>query len=145
MTKNRKLTKMVRSYYRIQAMWKIRLIVIAFFLFGDIVYTQSIPGSSMYLGKKPPEIIPERFILAVTTGSFAAERIAISNDGETIFRYSATLSTGQPVPGWLSFDEITGRFSGTPAEPAEFTIIVTAADKENAKGLGVFKLTISDK
>jgi len=69
----------------------------------------------------------------------------LDDDGETTFTYSATLNTGQPVPGWLSFDETTGRFSGTPAEPAECTIIVTAADKENAKGVGVFTLTIRDK
>ncbi len=69
----------------------------------------------------------------------------LDDDGETTFTYSATLNTGQSVPGWLSFDKITGRFSGTPAEPTECSIIVTAADKENAKGLGVFKLTVRDK
>lgn len=69
----------------------------------------------------------------------------LDDDGETTFRYSATLNTGQPVPGWLRLDEIKGNFSGTPTEPGEFTIIVTAADKENAIGLGVFKLTIRGK
>jgi len=56
----------------------------------------------------------------------------IDDDGETTFTYSATLNSGQPVPGWLSFDEITERFSGTPAEPSEYTIIVAAADKAYA-------------
>lgn len=76
---------MHRSYYRIRETWKTGIIVIAFLLFANIVYTQSIPGSGIYLGKKPPVLIPERFISAVTTGSFAAERIAISNDGKEIY------------------------------------------------------------
>ena len=46
---------------------------------------------------------------------------------------------------FLNFDETTGRFSGTPAEPSEYTIIIAAADRAYAKGLGVFKLTIRDK
>ena len=73
------------------------------------------------------------------------ENAFLDDDGETTFRYSATLNTGQPVPGWLSLDEITGNFSGTPAEPGELTIIITAADKENAIGIGVFKLSIRGK
>jgi hypothetical protein len=79
------ITRKFWNYFGILATWKTLLVVIAFFMFGDIVYTQSIPGSGMYLGKKPPESIPERFISAVTTGSFAAERIAISNDGKEIY------------------------------------------------------------
>lgn len=79
------LTKMINRYCRIPLTSKTSLIVIAFLLFEGIVYPQSIPDSCMYLGKKPPELIPERFILEVTTGSFAAERIAISNDGKEIF------------------------------------------------------------
>ncbi len=68
----------------------------------------------------------------------------VDDDGETTFSYSAILNTGQPLPGWLSFDKLTGKFKGLPSEPAEYTIIVTAADKVNAVGLGVFKLTIQE-
>ncbi len=66
----------------------------------------------------------------------------LDEDGETAFTYSATLNTGQPIPSWLNFDKISGRFSGIPAETAEYTVIVIAADKENAKGFGIVKLTI---
>ncbi len=76
---------MIRRYYRILVISKTGLIVLAFFMFAYIVYAQSIPGSNMYLGKKPPELISERFILAVTTSSFGAERLAISNDGKEIY------------------------------------------------------------
>lgn len=64
------------------------------------------------------------------------------DDGETTFSYSAILNTGQPLPGWLTFDKLTGKFYGSPFEPAEYIVIVTAADKEKATGLGFFKLTI---
>lgn len=66
-------------------------------------------------------------------------------DGETTFSYSAMLNTGQPVPSWLIFDKNTGRFSGIPDKPANYTIICTAYDKEKAAGLGIFKLTIREK
>lgn len=68
----------------------------------------------------------------------------VDDDGETTFSYSAILNTGQPLPEWLSFNKLTGKFKGLPSEPAEYTIIVTAADKVNAVGLGVFKLTIQE-
>ena len=68
----------------------------------------------------------------------------LDDDGETTFSYSAILNNGEPLPGWLTFDKLTGRFHGLPSEPAEYTVIVTAADMENAIGLGVFKLTINE-
>jgi hypothetical protein len=39
----------------------------------------------LYLSQLPPGNIPERFELSVNPGSFAAERIAISNDGKEIY------------------------------------------------------------
>ena len=64
------------------------------------------------------------------------------DDSETKFSYSAMINAGKPFPEWLDFDKISGTFSGTPAEPGEFTLIITAADKEDAKGFGVFNLSI---
>jgi hypothetical protein len=69
----------------------------------------------------------------------------LDDDEETTFSYSAILNTGEPLPDWLTFDKMTGRFHGLPSEPVEYTVIVTAADKENAKGLGIFKLIIREK
>lgn len=69
----------------------------------------------------------------------------LDDDGETTFSYSAALNTGQPLPGWLTFDKLTGKLYGSPSEPAEYTLLITAADKENAKGFGVFMLTIREK
>ena len=40
---------------------------------------------SLYLGQLPPGNIPKVFNLAVNSGCFAAERIAISSDGKEIY------------------------------------------------------------
>lgn len=55
------------------------------FLFVSVAVAQSIPPDSLYLGQTLPCITPLVFNLSVNTGSFAAERIAISNDGKEIY------------------------------------------------------------
>jgi hypothetical protein len=48
-------------------------------------FTQSVPAGSLYLDQTPPGYTPKIFPLAVKQGFFAAERIAISNDGKDIY------------------------------------------------------------
>lgn len=48
-------------------------------------FSQSSPKDSLFLGQIPPENKPEKFPLSVNKGFFAAERIAISNDGRDIY------------------------------------------------------------
>ena len=48
-------------------------------------FTQSIPAGSRYLGQTPPGSTPKALPLFVNKGFFAAERIAISNDGRDIY------------------------------------------------------------
>jgi hypothetical protein len=48
-------------------------------------YAQSIPKDSLFLGQIPPGNKPEKFPLSVNKEFFAAERIAISNDGREIY------------------------------------------------------------
>lgn len=47
--------------------------------------SQSIPADRMYLGQTPPGNTPKIFSLAVSTGTFAAERITISDDNKEIY------------------------------------------------------------
>ncbi|MCX6285892.1 MAG: putative Ig domain-containing protein [Bacteroidetes bacterium] len=54
-------------------------------LSGGFISAQPIPTDSLYLGQTPPGNTPVRFNLFVNTGSFAAERIAISGDGKEIY------------------------------------------------------------
>ncbi len=49
------------------------------------LYAQAIPTDSLYLGQTPPGNTPQIFNLSINKGSFAAERIAISNNGKEIY------------------------------------------------------------
>jgi hypothetical protein len=61
------------------------LLSIAISLIATSGFTQSIPAGSCFLGQTPPGNTPIRFPLSVSQGFFAAERIAISNDGMDIY------------------------------------------------------------
>ncbi|MCK9212237.1 MAG: putative Ig domain-containing protein, partial [Ignavibacteriaceae bacterium] len=62
------------------------LLVISMMVVSSIsLYAQAIPPDSMYLGQTPPGDTPQIFNLPVNTGSFAAERIAISKDNKEIY------------------------------------------------------------
>jgi hypothetical protein len=56
-----------------------------FSLLATTCFTQSIPTESLYLGQTPPGNTPKALPLSVNEGFFAAERIAISNDGKDIY------------------------------------------------------------
>ncbi len=64
---------------------------------GHWVFSQEKPGGRLYLGQTPPGSIPKRFELSVNPGSFAAERIAISNDGREI--YYSEIKSYYPIIG----------------------------------------------
>ena len=61
------------------------LLAIVALLPGAAAFAQPIPSDSLYLGQTPPGNTPKVFPLPVVAGSFAAERIAISNDGKDIY------------------------------------------------------------
>ncbi len=63
----------------------ILLTSILIFLTGSFAIAQPIPPDSLYLGQTPPGITPVIFPLSVNSGSFAAERIAISDDNREIY------------------------------------------------------------
>ena len=60
--------------------------------------------------------------------------------------YSATLSNGDPLPGWLSFNPATGVFSGTPAngDVGVYSVTVTATDESGAAVPDTFDLTVAN-
>lgn len=61
------------------------LISAVLFLLINNGFTQSVSSGILYLGQTPPENIPKKFPLVVKQGFFAAERIAISDDGRDIY------------------------------------------------------------
>lgn len=68
----------------------------------------------------------------------------IDDDGNNTLTYTATLSNGNPLPAWLSFDTATRTFIGTPASIGNYMIKVTATDTANAKVSCTFTLKIEN-
>lgn len=58
--------------------------------------------------------------------------------------YRAKRSDGTPLPAWLSFDRITGSFSGTPAEVnlGSLELVVEAVDADNNSAEAFFTLYV---
>jgi hypothetical protein len=74
---------------------------------------QPVPADSLYLGHPLPGNKPETFLLAVTPGSFAAERMAVSRDGSEI--YYSEVKSYYPVSGdnirWYRY--LNNRWTGS--------------------------------
>lgn len=87
----------------------------------------------------PVGIIGQSYNYTIPDNTFFDE------DGTTVFEYSVSLNTGNPLPLWLTFNEATKTFSGTPNEACELLILVIAKDEGNALGLAIFKLLITNK
>jgi hypothetical protein len=68
----------------------------------------------------------------------------MDDDGNNTLTYTATLVNGNPLPSWLTLDDSTGTFSGTPADAQTLNIKVTATDTAGASASTTFKLTIGE-
>ena len=78
-------------------MRKLLLTSLVLLLFGTIVSSQPIPVDRMYLGRTPPGSTPKIFSLAVSAGTFATERITISDDNKEI--YYSEIKSYYPISG----------------------------------------------
>jgi hypothetical protein len=68
----------------------------------------------------------------------------IDDNGNNTLTYTASLSNGNPLPSWLSFDPDSGNFVGTPPEPGSFIVKVTAADPAAVSAMSSFTLRVID-
>lgn len=66
----------------------------------------------------------------------------VDDDGNNTLTYIAKLLNGSPLPSWLTFDTITGDFSGTPVVEEILNIRVTAIDTKGAKVNTTFKIDV---
>ena len=90
--------KMMRNIdLKIGTEFKSILLSAVFSLLATTGFTQSIPARSLYLGQTPPENTPKALPLFVNQGFFAAERIAISNDGKDV--YYSEIKSYYPIRG----------------------------------------------
>lgn len=68
----------------------------------------------------------------------------IDDDGNNTLTYSATLSNGNALPSWLSFNIDTKTFSGTPIEVGSISLKITVTDTANASVSSTFTLKINN-
>jgi hypothetical protein len=66
----------------------------------------------------------------------------IDDDGNNTLTYSATLSNGNPLPTWLSFDPTTRTFEGTLTEAININVKVKAIDSANASVSCTFAINV---
>jgi len=88
------------------------------------------------------QTVPEDAPISFT---FPVDTFADPDAGDTL-TYSATLADGMALPSWLSFDEATRTFSGTPddAQVGSFNLRVTATDSGNLSVSDDFTLTVTN-
>ncbi|MEZ5616210.1 MAG: putative Ig domain-containing protein [Rhodocyclaceae bacterium] len=64
-------------------------------------------------------------------------------DAGDVLTYTACLADGSELPDWLSFDAVTGSFSGTPTTVGNYTVQVTATDLAGAQASQTFTLDVT--
>jgi hypothetical protein len=82
--------------------------------------------------------LTEVFIYTLPENTFS------DDDAGDVLTYSATLSNGNPLPEWLSFNGNTRTFTGTPLEEESLLIKVKATDQTSLSVSDEFELTIID-
>ncbi len=68
----------------------------------------------------------------------------IDDDGNNTLTYGAKLTSGDPLPSWLTFDTIAAVFSGTPPTLQTLNLRVTATDTAGSTCSTTIKITIED-
>lgn len=68
----------------------------------------------------------------------------VDPDAGDVLGYSASLTGGSALPGWLGFDAATGTLSGTPgpADAGALNVAFTATDSSGAAAVGSLVLTV---
>jgi hypothetical protein len=89
------------------------------------------------------QAIPNQFIDSTQSFNYTfPDSTFIDDDGNNTLTYSATLSSGIPLPAWLLFDPATRTFSGTPTETININVKVKAVDNANANASCTFSINI---
>lgn len=113
-------------------------------LSGLEIWTQSSGG-----GNQPPVVsnpIVDQIATIGTPFTYTIPSNAFSDPNSgNVLTYTATLSNGSALPGWLSFNASTRAFSGTPTSGSNGVsdIRVTASDGNGGAASDVFTLTVN--
>ena len=116
---------------------------------GTLADTQAISVTVFNVNEAPvlATSIPDQraiedlaFNFSVGSGTFT------DPDASDTLTFQAALGGGEPLPAWLSFNTLTGLFSGTPAngDVGVITVRVTATDVASASVSDTFTLTVAN-
>ena len=111
--------------------------------FGWPAERQAVPGATRELRLGAPIgaqtfQLGSEFVFELPRGSF------IHTDPDNIVNLIATRPDGQPLPAWLSFDDISGIFSGTPpAGTGSIDVLVVARDQEGHESQQTFRMNFT--
>jgi len=87
-----------------------------------------IPDQTAYIG--------EQFIYSIPDSTF------FDDDSSSVFTFTAVLTNGNPLPEWLTFDTVSGVFTGVPEMEQILNIKLTANDNAGASAWTPFKLSV---
>jgi hypothetical protein len=88
---------MISVYHQTVKDKRLILLTALIFFLANASFAQTLPTGSLYLDQTPPGNTPIALPLFVNKGFFAAERIAISNDGRDI--YYSEIKSYYPIRG----------------------------------------------
>ncbi len=94
----------------------------------------------------PSVVLPDQEVIRGVPFAFtvALESFADPDTDDTELHYSATSADGGPLPGWLNFDPVERRFSGTAGnfDIGEFQIRVIATDSDGGSAYSDFLIEV---
>lgn len=90
------------------------------------------------------EAIADQAVLEGLPFALAIANAFADQDPGDALGYSATRANGEALPAWLTFDGLTGAFSGTPADAdvGALTLAVTATDLGGMSAVATFELQV---
>jgi VCBS repeat-containing protein len=107
----------------------------------------AITGTALAATYFAPQLVHAATDQAATVGAAFAYDVApssfVDGDDGTNFVLTAAQASGAALPSWLTFDPVTGHFSGTPAANGTWDIIVTARDPSALKDQTEFHVTVT--
>ncbi|MDQ1833427.1 putative Ig domain-containing protein [Massilia scottii] len=109
-------------------------------------------GATLDMVIAPPNLAPKKYdrlyAAEATRGTVFSYRFgpgAFTDANNDVLAFSARLSTGAPLPAWLSFDPATRTFSGTPTELGRVSVEIIATDPYNLSASGTFDIVVPNR
>jgi len=106
-------------------------------LIDSLKYTNYVP----YLKTPVPNqtaVLGQMFNYTIPDTTF------IDDDGNNTLTFTASLANGNPLPSWLSIDQVSAAFSGTPDSLQVLHLKLTATDTAGASASASFMISVME-